>query len=103
MNAIDIQKIVDRIGGECFEAHRGAFWWHEDRRIAIAFGNDGYAQDERARLEVRALRELLPGLGGRELAFATESEGGYGWALACEIPEELGPENLEAALWSVWE
>ena len=55
VKGIDVQKIVDRIGDECFEAHRGAFWWDEDRRIAVVFGNDGYtdSKDARARLEFR--------------------------------------------------
>jgi hypothetical protein len=26
---------------DCGEAHRGAFWWDEEHRIAVVFGNDG--------------------------------------------------------------
>jgi hypothetical protein len=99
---IDVQKIADRIAEECFEAHRGAFWWQEDRRIAVAFGNDGYAgEGSRAQVEVEALRGFLAHYGGREVGFATAADG-YSWALACELPEEGVPEAMEAVLWAVW-
>jgi hypothetical protein len=81
VKGIDVQKIVDRVRDECFEAHRGAFWWDEGRRIAVAFGNDGHDGDGRARLEVEALRKFLHNLGGQELGFATAGDG-YSWAHA---------------------
>jgi hypothetical protein len=102
MEGIDVQRIVDRIGDECFEAHRGAFWWDEARRIAVAFGNDGYAGDgSRARVEVEALRGFVDHYGGRELGFATAGDG-YSWALACELPEDGSPDALEVILWAAW-
>ena len=99
-----IQGIVDRLGTECFEAHRGAFWWEKEQRIAIAFGNDGGegGEDERAQYEVAALRVLLAAEGGKELAFARDSQHGYSWALACELPAGLNPDLLERALWAAW-
>ncbi len=99
---IDVQKIVDRLRGECFEVHRGAFWWDEGRRVAVAFGNDGYSTDEKARREVAAVRQLLVEQEGRELGFATDSEDGYCWALACELPADLDPAALESVLWDAW-
>jgi hypothetical protein len=102
MDNATIKKIVDRTGEDCFEAHRGAFWWDEARRVAVAFGNDGYSStDEWARQEVEALRQLLARGGGKELAFATD-EDGYSWALACELPAGLGLDHLKAALWAGW-
>jgi hypothetical protein len=100
---IDIQGIVNRLSTECSEAHRGAFWWDEARRVAVAFGNDGYnGEDGRARREVEAVRQLLAESGGRELGFATDPEGGYSWALACELPASLSPDVLTQTLWVAW-
>jgi hypothetical protein len=99
--SIDIQKIVERLGEEFFEAHRGAFWWEEGRCVAIVFGNDGYATDGRAKLEVEAARRLLGFLDGRELAFATDSVG-YSWALACQVGEPGAVNLLQATLWLAW-
>jgi hypothetical protein len=101
MQGIDIQKIADRLTEECFEAHRGAFWWDEDERVAIAFGNDGYSTDARSQQEVEAVRDLFDNIGGRELAFATANDG-YSWALACELDHHLDVSHLEAVLWLAW-
>src|SRR5262245_18047004 len=102
MNAKDMQKLVERLSDDCFEAHRGAFWWQEDAGIAVAFGNDGYASDPRAKGEVQAVRRLLDALGGEELAFATDAEDGYSWALACRLDRPGAVEVLEGLLWQVW-
>jgi hypothetical protein len=100
---LDMQALVDRLASDCFEAHRGSFWWDEKRRIAIAFGNDGYREDRRARLEVEAVRRLLAHWGGKELGFATESEFGYSWALACEVTSKVTPDIVEGVLWRAWD
>jgi hypothetical protein len=99
---IDMQKLVDRLGDDCFEAHRGGFWWDEKNRLAVVFGNDGYQNDERARGEVEAIRRLLAEFGGKEVGFATESEEGYSWALACELSDDLTPDVLEGIAWAAW-
>ena len=44
---MDIQEIVDRTCKLCAAAHRGAFWWKEPDRIAVAYGNHGFATDQR--------------------------------------------------------
>jgi hypothetical protein len=98
-NGIPIQGIVERLStGYCFEAHRGAFWWDKKMRIAIAFGNDGYTQDDRAKFEVECLHTLLQQWGSKELAFATDHEDGDSWALACELSVSLTPDFLEGCL-----
>jgi hypothetical protein len=99
---LDMQKLVDRLASDCFEAHRGVFWWQQKKRVAVVFGNDGYRQDNRSRLEVEALRRLLAHWGGKELGFATDSETGYSWALACELTGKLTPHVVEGVLWRVW-
>jgi hypothetical protein len=96
-----IQSIGNRLSDDCQEAHRGAFWWDEGRRIAVAFGNDGHATDRRAQFEVEAVRDFLRLGSGRELAFATSSSG-YSWALACELSANLNLLHVEALLWAAW-
>src|SRR5262249_41018177 len=98
----DMGKIVSRLGDDCFEAHRGAFWWQEDRHVAIAFGNDGYSGDGRARAEVEALRHLIAEMGGKELGFATDPEDGYSWALAFELKGAGVVDVVEAFRWWAW-
>jgi hypothetical protein len=103
---VDVQAIANRLHAECFEAHRGAFWWDEQSRCAIAFGNDGYSQDERSQREVALLREVYTAAGGQELGFATAGEG-YTWAAAWLLPPEpkplpITPGNLESTLWTGW-
>jgi hypothetical protein len=102
VEGIDVQKIVDRISDECFEAHRGAFWWDEGKRVAIAFGNDGFSTDKRSRLEVEAVRRLVKEYGGKEIGFATDSEDVYSWAMAVTIPDLRGVDLIEGALWATW-
>jgi hypothetical protein len=104
MLEVNIQAIVERISSDCMEAHRGAFWWDEERRIAVAFGNDGYVQDRRAKFEVEVLRKYLNVLGGgcRELAFAVDEDTGYSWAMACELAPLATPALLEQFLWAGW-
>jgi hypothetical protein len=97
-----MQKIAERLYEDCFEAHRGAFWWDERRRIAVAFGNDGWGVDVRAKREVETVRCLLAESGGKELGFATAGEEDYSWALVCELPDDLTPGVLEGVLWYAW-
>src|SRR5262249_44866129 len=97
---VNMQKIVERVREDCFEAHRGAFWGDQAGRLAVAFGNDGYPGDERAQQEVAAVRRLLAEYGGREIGFAVQEE--YSWALGCELPERLSPDILEGVLWAAW-
>jgi hypothetical protein len=99
---LDVQSIVDRIYNDCHEAHRGAFWWDRPRRIAVAFGNDGYATDARSQREVAELRKMLAGGRSREIGFATAAEG-YSWALACDLADSgLRPSTLDLCLWMSW-
>jgi hypothetical protein len=90
-----------RLYDRCFEAHRGAFWLDKRRRIAVAFGNDGYDEDIRAQSEVDAVRCLLADQGGEEIGFATAGEG-YTWALVCKLPAGVSPDTLEGVLWETW-
>src|SRR5262245_5021859 len=100
---MDVQKILAMTSKECFAAHRGAFWWDEPSRTAVAFGNDGYATDRRSHLEVEALRQFLAHYGGKELGFAKDAKEGYSWALGCELPPDLTPDLLDAALRFAWD
>lgn len=100
---IDIRQIVERLSAECFEAHRGAFWWDEALRIAVVFGNDAFSSDPATEFEVAAVRRVLTDHGGKELVFATNSEDAYTWAIACELPDALAPEVLQDLMWHAWQ
>jgi hypothetical protein len=95
-----LPRLAERLHDDCFEAHRGAFWWDEERRIAVAFGNDG--ADERQNFEIASVRKLLADHGGVELGFARHGDDGYSFALACELPETFGPDVMEGVLWKAW-
>jgi hypothetical protein len=98
MNSKTIQAIARRLHNDCFEAHRGAFWWDEKRRVAVAFGNDG--RGHRQDFEIAAVRKLLADYGGKELGFAWDED--YSFVLMCELPEVLDPDVLEGVLWNAW-
>jgi len=61
-----------------FPAHRGVF---EIDLGFIVFGNDGYSQSERAKMEVKIVRERLKALDLPEPAFGVDEANGYSWAL----------------------
>ena len=98
MNAEIVKKIADRMHDECFEAHRGAFWWDENRRLAVAFANDG--QGDRQNFEIAAVRQLLRDYDGKEVGFATSND--YSFSLVCQLPAALTPDLLESVLWIAW-
>ncbi len=100
-NRINVRRIIDRLHDDCFEAHRGAFWLDERRRVAVAFGNDGHNTDARAWFGVAAIRRLLRDEGGEEIGFATAGKG-YSWALVCKLPEAVSADNLHSTLWGAW-
>jgi hypothetical protein len=100
-HVIDIQMLVDRLHADCREAHRGAFWWDEDERIAVFFGNDGSpTEDLFVKEEVAAVRTYLRTTSGTELAFAVKED--ITWALACHLPDHLGWLELSYCVWDIW-
>jgi hypothetical protein len=98
MDSKTIQAIAKRLHDDCFEAHRGAFWWDEKHRIAVAFGNDG--KGNRQDFEIAAIRKLLADYGGKELGFTWHED--YSFVLMCELPRVLNPDVLEGVLWKAW-
>jgi hypothetical protein len=97
MPDVDMDKVLARVC-DCVEARRGAFWWDEEQRVAIAFGNDGYSENEVAQEVVVGVCSLLFDVGGRVLAFRT-SDDGYCWALACQLKPPVGPDHLDIVVW----
>jgi hypothetical protein len=98
--ALDIHKLVDRLHADCREAHRGAFWWDEDKGIAVVFGNDGSPDEDPVKEEVAAVRTYLKAMAGTELAFAVKND--ITWALACHLPDHLEPLELAHCIWAIW-
>ena len=84
-------EAADRIKAHRFDEHNGAacFW---KRGVFIAFGNDGYTQDEKSRGAVDLLRQRLDDLQITELGFGVDSSDGYTWAMLVQ-PEEFLSED----------
>ena len=79
-------EAADRIQAHRFHQHNGAAcWWKEG--VFVAFGNDGYRQDEASRGALDLLRQRLDDLGIAERGFGVDSDTGYTWAILVE-PEE---------------
>lgn len=66
--------------------------------LAVAFGNDGYDQDERTHREVNWLRHRLPLCGAAVLGFGL-CDAGHTWAL---IVETSNVEWLNAVVGRAW-
>jgi hypothetical protein len=75
----------------------GAVAWNRDG-LAIAFGNDGYEQDERTHREVNWLRHKLPLNGAKVVGFGL-CDIGHTWVL---IVETSNVEWLNAVVWRAW-
>ena len=92
------------IARNLFEAHRGALLWHNG--LVVAFGNDGYTQDEQMRREVVHLREELARtkLAPTELGFGVDSQSGYGWAMILRpnrrTDAQAAADWLHATVWA---
>lgn len=92
-------RAAEHANDTLFEDHRGVMKWHGQ---VVIFGNDGYRQDERARLEVDLLRQHLSEAGIAELGFGLDERGeredqGYTWAMVVES------DDLDALHRMVWE
>jgi hypothetical protein len=88
--AVDIQEQV-------LNLRRGAVAWRRPG-LAVAFGNDGYTQDERTHRAVNWLRHNLPRWGAPVLAVGT-SDDGYTWTLLVETDRI---DWLNHLVWRSW-
>ena len=66
--------------------------------VSVVFGNDDYAHDHRARLEVTIFRQHLHDAGTAELGFG-QSDDGRSWAMIVQASDEPA---LTAALVDSW-
>lgn len=71
-------EAADRIQAHRFEEHNGAACWWK-RGVFVAFGNDGYTQDEASRGAVNLLRQRLEDLQIIELGFGVPVTHGQCW------------------------
>ncbi len=93
-------QVAERIGDELFEAHRGVTSSrHCD--VMAAFGNDGYAEDAKAKREVEAARQCIVAGGGTVLGFGTSSDG-YSWVLLYRA-DNLTATKVTDAMWNGWQ
>jgi hypothetical protein len=104
--SMNVSALAEFIGDELFDAHRGVIdLTHGD---FLAFGNDDFATDERAKREVATVRSLTADQAS-EMGFGT-SEDGYSWTLLLRLPREHDTEAgrdafralLSSAMWDAF-
>jgi hypothetical protein len=101
---MELARIAAFIHEDLFSAHRGVI--HLSQGDFLAFGNDGFATDERAKREVAAIRSRVAGQ-AEEMGFATDD---YTWVMLLRSPKghatEAGQEAfrslLTLAMWQAW-
>ena len=107
--------LAEFISNAMFEAHRGAMWLpgHE-RKIILAFGNDGFKNntagdgDDRSQREVQYLHDALLKTAGapQETDFGTSSDQ-YTWAMLLQVTPDVAPDAslrwVNATVWAGWE
>ena len=98
----EARRLADVVAKELGHIHRGAEYLHDGEVVAV-FGNDGYSQDKRARLEVDLLRQQIADAEMEELGFGVDTlpgdDGGYTWVMVVET-DDL--ELLKGAVWEAW-
>jgi hypothetical protein len=96
-------KLANWVHDNLFQAHRGAFTYLGQY---VAFGNDGYRTDPRARREAELLREWLAPDGFVEDAFGTSGDAeDYTWVIVARNPGGVTltlTEQLTEAVWNAW-
>jgi hypothetical protein len=92
--------VANYVGDNMFEAHRGAMSWRQVG-IAVVFGNDCYADDDRTKEEVFLLREALSQVGAKVLGFGVDTSEGYSWAMIVEPPDNVNVPFLNRMIWQI--
>lgn len=82
-----------------FDAHRGSWKVPGKRSECVIFGNDGFASDARAQIEVARLVQKLERLKIEILGFGTSKGDGYSWALRVVFKDA---DLLDHLVWNVW-
>jgi hypothetical protein len=111
MTNIECSRLAAWIHDNLFQIHRGAFPGSVTRLARlpefdgiIAFGNDGYATNERTKEAVDLLRRRLSDAGLKEVGFAVSPEGGFTWVIACQVPSNTSQDEAASLVWAmVWE
>ena len=92
--AAEAKFAVGYTSDEMFPCHRGAMPWRHPE-ITVVYGNDGLADDQRAKDGLADVKSFLFEHGIKELGFATAHDG-YFWAM---LVRSAGHEALEDLLW----
>ncbi len=95
------QAVANYIGREMFPPHRGVIEVRNPFggcRCLVAFGNDGYGQDERTRQYADALLDVLHEEGMWDAKLATDSDEHYTWAILVPLDDDESVPLCQAAI-----
>ena len=93
--------VADHISREMFPPHRGVIEVRNPYggcRCLVAFGNDGYGQDERTRQYADALLDVLHEEGMWDAKLATDSDENYTWAILVPLDDDESVRLYQAAI-----
>jgi len=90
--------VADQISRDMFPPHRGVIEIQNPfggGRCAVAFGNDGYSQDERTRAYVDA---MLGEMAANDPVLGIDSDDGYTWAIVVPLGDDTVAPFLAAVI-----
>jgi hypothetical protein len=90
------KAVAEHIARHMFPPHRGVIEVRNPfggQPLIVAFGNDGYTQDERTRRYTDALVHELAEPGAWDVEFGTDDEG-YTWALVVRLDHNDDPATM---------
>ena len=79
-------SMAQYVSDSSFDIERGAILDYR-AGVCVAFGNDGFAGDQRSKDEVHRVSDALNRLGIKILGFGTDPRDGYSWAMLIETSD----------------
>jgi hypothetical protein len=90
--ASEARHAVRYTAGPMFPSHRGAMRWVRPG-VTVVYGNDGLADNQRAKDGLADVRHYLAETGIKELGFATALDG-YSWAMLIRSTDHDTPKEI---------